>query len=588
MTRRSDDQPKVTPPHSFATFCQNIIRVLLFSFLVAGGYWVVASTQDKSPHDENAVVYQQDISELPIFDDNNLTEFSSATELSAVPPEEEDVIIVDSATLDVDLIEKKLTPVISEVSKHAQNTPVDVYPNADGILIKPGSPTKPVSDVTSETSNNHSSVSQNSPADDSVTSDESSDTEAIEATYEEPLPEGEYQEPTEPLPQGYHVYHGHKNLRDIEIDVSHKPPYFGEEPVIAIVIDDMGISHARTKDISTLHAPITSSFLTYGTKLDAQVAKARAAGHEIIVHVPMQPKSNLDTAPDELTIKMSPEEISRNFEQMLNKFENIKGVNNHMGSLFTEHAEKLAPVMEILGRKGLYFLDSKTSSHSVARQVAKQHQVAYAHRHVFLDNVNQVEYVNRHGIPAHICQVIVPGRQYVEHEYYPACSQQEDKASCDNVQIPSYSQIRSGISQQVPFLRNLRHTVGQHKRYSHQRSSQYGSLVFFKGSYLLYVLRSAVIAYHKKRQIGDDPSQSHKFGQERDTSCDHIKAQANGHKTRHFHHVFQQKLIHEKGQHEPHGKRRLVQIKSSISVYQKPYGIKERYAQKIRPESRLK
>lgn len=395
MTRRSDDQPKVTPPHSFATFCQNIIRVLLFSFLVAGGYWVVASTQDKSPHDENAVVYQQDISELPIFDDNNLTEFSSATELSAVPPEEEDVIIVDSATLDVDLIEKKLTPVISEVSKHAQNTPVDVYPNADGILIKPGSPTKPVSDVTSETSNNHSSVSQNSPADDSVTSDESSDTEAIEATYEEPLPEGEYQEPTEPLPQGYHVYHGHKNLRDIEIDVSHKPPYFGEEPVIAIVIDDMGISHARTKDISTLHAPITSSFLTYGTKLDAQVAKARAAGHEIIVHVPMQPKSNLDTAPDELTIKMSPEEISRNFEQMLNKFENIKGVNNHMGSLFTEHAEKLAPVMEILGRKGLYFLDSKTSSHSVARQVAKQHQVAYAHRHVFLDNVNQVEYVNR-------------------------------------------------------------------------------------------------------------------------------------------------------------------------------------------------
>ena len=99
----------------------------------------------------------------------------------------------------------------------------------------------------------------------------------------------------------------------------------------------------------------------------------------------------------------------------------------------------------------------------------------------------------------------------------PAASR-KIKPLADNVQIPSYSQIRSGISQQVPFLRNLRHTVGQHKRYSHQRSSQYGSLVFFKGSYLLYVLRSAVIAYHKKRQIGDDPSQSHKFGQERDTS----------------------------------------------------------------------
>ena len=109
----------------------------------------------------------------------------------------------------------------------------------------------------------------------------------------------------------------------------------------------------------------------------------------------MQPKSNLDVAPDVLTVQMSSGEIKQNFEQMLTKFPNIKGVNNHMGSLFTEQADKLAPIMEILGRRGLYFLDSKTSSHSVAEQVAASHQVAYAHRHVFLDNVNEVEYVNR-------------------------------------------------------------------------------------------------------------------------------------------------------------------------------------------------
>ena len=390
MTRRSDDQPKVTPPHSFALFCQNIIRVLLFSFLVAGGYWIVASTKDKSPYDESAVVYQQDISELPIFEPDNLAEFSSISDLSSVPQVEEEVV-VDSATLDVDLIEKKLTPVISEVSKHAQNTTVDVYPNADGILINPDSPAKPVSGLTSSSnaSNKHSSACQNSFADEII------DTEAIEATYEEPLPEGEYQEPIEPLPQGYHVYHGHKNLRDIEIDVGHKPPYFGELPVIAIVIDDMGISHARTKDIISLKAPLTSSFLTYSTKLKAQIDAARAAGHEIIAHVPMQPKSNLDVAPDVLTVKMSQDEIRHNFEKMLSKFQNINGVNNHMGSLFTEQSDKLTPIMEVLDQQKLYFLDSKTSSRSVAREVAKQNNVAYAHRHVFLDNSNEVEYINR-------------------------------------------------------------------------------------------------------------------------------------------------------------------------------------------------
>ncbi|MBQ8436445.1 MAG: divergent polysaccharide deacetylase family protein, partial [Alphaproteobacteria bacterium] len=80
-------------------------------------------------------------------------------------------------------------------------------------------------------------------------------------------------------------------------------------------------------------------------------------------------------------------------EKMLNKFHQISGINNHMGSLFTEHAEKLAPVMDILRRRGLFFLDSKTSAKSVAKQVAADYAVAYAHRHVFLDNTNEKDYV---------------------------------------------------------------------------------------------------------------------------------------------------------------------------------------------------
>ena len=391
MNRRSEDPtPKISPSHSLWSFLKSMLRLGLMIVVVLGGYLLVA---DFNHQPDTAVVYQQDITALPNFD--AAPEISMMSELPEDNMPEETVRVIDSAKLDVDLIEQKLQQTTAEISKHAAAAVVDVYSNAEGILIKPqdGSPEATLSPDTNVSTPPIDTYKAKLPPEYAALEDMDSD--ALEATYEEDLPEGEYQEPAAPHPKGYHIYHGHKKLRDMDIDISRKPPYFGPNPVIAIVIDDMGISHARTKDISSLKAPITSSFLTYGTKLEAQIEAARAAGHEIIAHVPMQAKSNVDVAPDVLTIKMTPEEISRNFTDMLGKFQDIKGVNNHMGSLFTEHADKLAPVMEILGRRGLYFLDSKTSSHSVAEQVAASHQVAYAHRHVFLDNVNEVEYVNR-------------------------------------------------------------------------------------------------------------------------------------------------------------------------------------------------
>ena len=66
----------------------------------------------------------------------------------------------------------------------------------------------------------------------------------------------------------------HPKISGIKIEVSRKPPYFGREPVIAIVIDDMGVSHRRTANISSLDYPLTSSFLTYASNLRPQIAAA--------------------------------------------------------------------------------------------------------------------------------------------------------------------------------------------------------------------------------------------------------------------------------------------------------------------------
>lgn len=164
---------------------------------------------------------------------------------------------------------------------------------------------------------------------------------------------------------------------------------------MAVIVDDMGISDKRTKDIISIEAPLTSSFLTYGKNLDGLAKSAVLSGHEIMMHTPMEPKVKADLAPDTLKISMTNDEIKDGFLNMLQKFENIhvKGINNHMGSLFTESAPKLDVIMHVLKEKDMYFLDSKTTPHSVGKNIAELENVNYIERDVFLDNQNDYEYI---------------------------------------------------------------------------------------------------------------------------------------------------------------------------------------------------
>lgn len=184
----------------------------------------------------------------------------------------------------------------------------------------------------------------------------------------------------------------HPKISSIKIEVNHKPPYFSS-PVIAIVIDDMGISHSRTAKISSLNYALTSSFLTYASGLQAQVKAAETSGHEIMAHLPMEPKASMNVSPDVLTVKMNNERIENGIKGMLDKFPTIRGVNNHMGSRFTEDAMRMDVVMKELAVRNLYFLDSKTTPHSAGEKTAISNRVRHVSRNVFLDNEDKLDYI---------------------------------------------------------------------------------------------------------------------------------------------------------------------------------------------------
>ena len=169
----------------------------------------------------------------------------------------------------------------------------------------------------------------------------------------------------------------------------------GGPVMIVVVIDDMGVSVPHTRDILSLEKPITASFLTYGAANSKQVKEAKEKGFEVMLHVPMMPHVKADLAPVTLSPNMSEDEIKNDFVQMLDRYKGLgmKGVNNHMGSLFTEDEKSLGYVMQVLKERNLFFLDSKTTAKSVGEKVAAEYGVPYIARDVFLDNENDYNYI---------------------------------------------------------------------------------------------------------------------------------------------------------------------------------------------------
>ncbi|MHA1599130.1 MAG: divergent polysaccharide deacetylase family protein [Alphaproteobacteria bacterium] len=173
-------------------------------------------------------------------------------------------------------------------------------------------------------------------------------------------------------------------------------PDTGDLPVIALVIDDMGVDVKRSNRISALAGPMTLSFLTYGNNLAAQTARAKANGHELMLHISMEPSSDsVDPGPNVLLAELDEAELRRRLQWGFGRFDGYTGVNNHMGSKFTTNEVAMRVVLEEIGRRGLLFLDSRTSGRTVGGRLARSLGVPFAERNVFIDNDNEVAAVNK-------------------------------------------------------------------------------------------------------------------------------------------------------------------------------------------------
>jgi len=164
-------------------------------------------------------------------------------------------------------------------------------------------------------------------------------------------------------------------------------PPTGKRPLVAIVLDDLGLDRVRTAETIRLPGPLTLSFMTYASDLEGQTEAARRAGDELFLHVPMEAVDRgADPGPHGLFTALSRDEILKRLRWGLARFDGFVGINNHMGSKFTADAQSMAPVMEELRDRGLVFLDSRTSPASTGIRLAVAYGVPHAARDVFLDD----------------------------------------------------------------------------------------------------------------------------------------------------------------------------------------------------------
>ena len=173
-----------------------------------------------------------------------------------------------------------------------------------------------------------------------------------------------------------------------------KPPV---RPRLAIIIDDMGPDIKKLKELLEVGGQITIAVMPNMRDSGKISNLANSRGLDVIVHMPMEPRELMEHNPGDgaLLVAMSPAEIRAKMESGMKTVPDAIGLNNHMGSKFTEDAGGMREVLSVVKKKDMLFIDSRTTPNSVAGRVARELGVPSADRNVFLDNTRDVEYIKR-------------------------------------------------------------------------------------------------------------------------------------------------------------------------------------------------
>lgn len=164
---------------------------------------------------------------------------------------------------------------------------------------------------------------------------------------------------------------------------------------VALIIDDFGNNMKGTEEM--LHLPIafTAAVMPFmpSTKQDGELA--HKLGHDVIVHMPMEPKQGNPKwlGPGAILTSMTDAEIRKRVEAAIDDVPYAIGMNNHMGSKVTGDERVMRIVLQVCKERGLFFIDSHTNYHTIAPRVARELGVPMAENQMFLDDQTTIAHI---------------------------------------------------------------------------------------------------------------------------------------------------------------------------------------------------
>lgn len=166
---------------------------------------------------------------------------------------------------------------------------------------------------------------------------------------------------------------------------------------IAVIIDDLGNDRAAVERLAGWREAVAGAVLPRLLGSAAAAESLSQSGKDVLLHLPMEPRGSPGARPGPgvILVSQSEAEIRATLAADLDSVPHASGVNNHMGSAATADRRVMRVVAWELARRGLFFVDSRTTDATVAAEAAAQARVPWASRRVFLDDVQTEAAIER-------------------------------------------------------------------------------------------------------------------------------------------------------------------------------------------------
>lgn len=314
----------------------------------------------------SSVVFAEDENLPPLF----FNETTQTEEPELAPITE---LTATTGTVDTDLSTEESMPPQFIDSQDAERTEFIV---ADKPKQDPSSILKPLSDIGRPPQSLQELWLKTLPSKQAPTAEYIPEAEQQSSEYEEPAEE---------------VADSKGNVEDNLVTDKKEP----QEPIISIIIDDLGYTRQGMNSALKLPVEVTLAILPHTPFATATAATSKQQERMTILHVPMDNIRKLNLGPGGLYDDMKEENFKQTLTDDINSVPGVMGINNHMGSLLTQDKKSMEWVMETIKPMKLFFVDSVTSNKSVAFDQAQLFGLTSTKRDVFLDNLQTEDAINK-------------------------------------------------------------------------------------------------------------------------------------------------------------------------------------------------